>query len=672
MDLVIAEKPSVAMSIAKIIGANSKKDGYVEGENYIVSWCVGHLVGLSNAESYYEKYAKWNLENLPIIPKEFKTEILKNTKKQFLILKKLMSDNRVNNIICATDAGREGELIFRLLYEKTGCKKNIKRLWISSMEDEAIKNGFNNLKNGDCFIKLYESAYARAKADWLIGINGTRLYSLKYGDILGSTISVGRVMTPTLNMISKRTTEIKTFVPTEFFTIASNINGIVAESERFVSLNEAKDTLNALTSNKVICTKSDVVNKCIKAPLPYDLTTLQREANRFYGFTSQKTLNITQKLYENKQVTYPRTDSRYITEDMIKASLELGNKISNNNYDPSKIANNSKVNDHHAIIPTFKSLEAQDRGEDENKIYNLIKMRFLCSMLPDGIDVKGSYEFKVDNLKLKANQTSFKTLGYRELENNFLKKESEQSELIDIKEGEEFNFNPEIKSGLTSSPKQYTEDTLLSAMERAGNEDLDKSLDTEKKGIGTPATRAGIIEKLINLNYIKREKKKLISTELGDKIIEIIPEILKSAKLTAEWENELTKISDGTVDEKDFMENIEKMVYEIVNNTEEVKIDMNEKSLGKCTRCKEGNIVSRGKVYVCDNDCGWKIFKDNIWWNNKNKKLTDEILEKILSQGEVRIEGFKSNKTGGYYDANVSLEDTGQYINFVMNFNKEG
>lgn len=668
MKLVIAEKPSVASSIAKVIGADKKCNGYFEGGDYIVSWCVGHLVELAFANAYDPKYEKWNLLDLPIIPKQFKTVTSSSTKKQFNIVKSLLNDSKVNEVICATDAGREGELIFRLLYDKVNCKKPIKRLWISSLEDESISNGFKNLKPGADYDNLYISAFARAKADWLIGINATRFYSLKYRDYLNSLISVGRVMTPTLSMIVERTNNVKNFKPQEFYVIFSKIQDLIVESDRYETKDEALKEINNLKINKMKCVKNNVIEKKTRSPLPYDLTTLQREANRYYGLTSKKTLDITQKLYENKQVTYPRTDSRYVTEDMINSVLELANKIDKQDYNVAKIVNNAKVNDHHAIIPTLNSLSSNNRTEEENKIYNLIKMRFISSMLKDGVDIKGSYEFKVDDLILKANQSSIKELGFREYENNFFQKKIEASNFILINEGEEFEFLPEIKTGMTSPPKYYTEDTLLSAMERAGNEDLDESLDTEKEGIGTPATRASIIEKLIKLNYIERNKKNLVSTEIGENIDKLLPDFLKSPKLTADWENKLTLIANGRLSEREFMEEIEDLINKILSNQEEVKFKMEEKVIGKCTRCKEGNIVLRGKSYVCDNDCGWKIYKENIWWNNKGKKLTDEILKEILEKGEVRIEGFKSAKTGSHYPANVSLEDTGQYINFKMRF----
>lgn len=668
MKLVIAEKPSVASSIAKVIGANKKCNGYFEGGDYIVSWCVGHLVELAFANAYDPKYEKWNLSDLPIIPKQYKTVVSSGTKKQFNIVKSLLNDSKVNEVICATDAGREGELIFRLLYDKVNCKKPIKRLWISSLEDESISNGFKNLKPGEDYDNLYISAFARAKADWLIGINATRFYSLKYRDYLNSLISVGRVMTPTLNMIVERTNNVKNFKPQEFYVIFSKIQDLIVESDRYETKDEAFKEINNLKTNKMKCVKSNVIEKKTRSPLPYDLTTLQREANRYYGLTSKKTLDITQKLYENKQVTYPRTDSRYVTEDMINSVLELANKIDKQDYNVDKIVNNAKVNDHHAIIPTLNSLSSNNRSDEENKIYNLIKMRFISSMLKDGVDIKGSYEFKVDNLTLKANQSSIKELGFREYENTFFQKTIEANNFISINEGEEFEFLPQIKTGMTSPPKYYTEDTLLSAMERAGNEDLDDSLDTEKEGIGTPATRASIIEKLIKLNYIERNKKNLISTEVGENIDKLLPDFLKSPKLTADWENKLTLIANGRLSEREFMEEIEDLINKILNSQEEVKFKMEEKVIGKCTRCKEGNIVLRGKAYVCDNDCGWKIYKDNIWWKSKGKKLTDEILKEILEKGEVRIEGFKSAKTGSHYPANISLEDTGQYINFKMRF----
>ena len=677
MKLIVAEKPSVGSSIAKVVGANTKENGCISGNGYIVSWCVGHLVGLCNADDYDPKYQKWDIKDLPIIPTTWKTKVLKNTTKQFAILKKLMNDKRVDELICATDAGREGELIFKLVYDKIGSKKPVKRLWISSMEDKAIKKGMQNLKDASFYHNTYLSAMARAKSDWLIGINATRFYSCLYNNKLRS-VNVGRVMSPTLAMIVKRYQENTNFTSVPFFNIVAKNKDLEIKSiEKWDKKEDANNILSKISNSKLICTRKDIKQKEARSPLPYDLTTLQREANRMYGLSAQKTLDIVQGLYEAKQVTYPRTDSSYLTEDMEEMVKEIvkASNIDIKNMNIKKICNNKKVSDHHAIIPTLSSTkEKRNSNSDKDKIYNLILGKLLCSVSDNGLDEKGVYDFSADNINFRLNTSKRVIAGYRELEEEFFGKKTqdtiESNMPIEINENDALNVVYDITEGKTTPPKLFTEDTLLSAMERAGNEELDNNLDTEKSGIGTPATRSSIIEKLIKINYIKRARKNLVPTEAGIAVDSIIADELKDVKLTADWENKLTLISLGKYSDKEFIKNTEELISKIIKNTkrEEIK-GMEQKVIGICPRC--GNeITLNGQVYECVNNCGWKVFKNNYWWNKKKVKLTDEIMSELLAKGKVHITGFHSEKKNASYDADVVLDDTGEYINFKLVFEK--
>lgn len=684
MKLVIAEKPSVAMSIAEVLACKDRKDGYIEGNGYIISWCIGHLVGVANPESYDPLYSKWKYDDLPIAPDKWKLQVFKNTKKQFNILKKLMNEKEVNEIICATDSGREGELIFRLVYEKARCNKPFKRLWISSMEKSAITKGFNNLKNGNEFDNLYKSALARAKADWIVGINATRLFSVLYNQ----TLSVGRVQTPTLSLIVERQSDINNFKKEKFFNIDIQLEDFIATSNRTSDENEAIDLLEKVKGKQAIVVDIKKNTKTIKPPLLFDLTSLQREANKLFGFSAKQTLDYAQSLYEKKWITYPRTDSRYLNDEMKDGLIELierlGTNININNINFDRVINDKKVSDHHAIIITLESrkFKIEELPKGESTIYKLIETKILQALSKDRIEEHTEVILEVGNIEFKAKGKIILEEGFKEIENKYLKKiktsKKIEKEIIfpDLYKNQSFKIiNSKKKEGYTHPPKHYTEDTLLSAMERAGNEEIDKGLEVEKKGLGTPATRAGIIEKLISVGYIERKGRQLLPTDKGIGLVTIIPDELKSLKLTAEWENTLTNISLGEEDHEKFIREIELMINNLVKmysqilEESKVKFKSNKESLGKCPRCKSDVFEGKKNYYCSNRDCRFSLFKEDRFFVNKKKKLTKEMVESLLSEGIVIVKRFYSQKTGKYYDAFLYFEDTGKYINYKLKFN---
>lgn len=568
MKLVIAEKPSVAISIAKVIGATKKKDGYYEGNGYRVSWCVGHLVQMANPESYDEKYAKWNIKDLPIIPEEYKYVISKTTRKQFNILKKLMNDKEIDTVINACDAGREGESIFRLVYLQANCKKKIKRLWISSMEDSAIKDGFNNLKDGKDYDNLFESAQTRAIADWLVGMNISRLYSCLYKQ----NYSVGRVQTPTLSMIVKRDDEIANFKKEKYYTLELAFDGFSLSTDRIDSLDIAEDLKNSI-GDTITIKNVEEKEKITKPDLPFDLTTLQRECNKYFGFSAKQTLDYAQSLYEKKLITYPRTDSRCLTEDMITSIVN--NILGKNDFDTKRITtvfDSSKVTDHHAIIPTASSLDEDisKLPESETKVYRLILNKFHASvsypLIENTTKIVAEYESQGDIFEFKANGKVVVDKGFTKYLEEYKSKKSEDDVLPNINEGDTFDIkDKEIKEKFTTPPKHFTEDTLLKAMETAGNNALDKDIEVERKGLGTPATRAGIIENLIYKGFIERDKKNLVATHKGISLVTIVADNFKSAETTAKWEMELSDIAQGKSSKKVFLESIESEIKEAIS-----------------------------------------------------------------------------------------------------------
>ena len=563
MKLVIAEKPSVALSIAKVIGAKNKKDGYYEGNGYEVSWCVGHLIQMANPDAYDEKYAKWNIDDLPIIPSEYQYDVAKATKKQFNTLKKLMNDKEIDTVINACDAGREGEAIFRLVYLQANCKKKMKRLWISSMEDSAIKDGFDNLKDGKDYDNLFESAQARAIADWLVGMNISRLYSCLYKQ----NYSVGRVQTPTLSMIVKRDDEIANFKKEKYYTVELELDGFTLSTERIDSLEVAEQLKNLLENRIEI---ADVIQKekITKPDLPFDLTTLQRECNKYFGYSAKQTLDYAQNLYEKKLITYPRTDSRCLTEDMITSTVN--NILGKNDFDTERIKvvfNSKKVTDHHAIIPTVSSLseDISKLPESEAKVYRLISNKFHASVGYPLTQNTTKIVAEFDGFEFTSTGNVIKEEGFTKYFKEYKSKKNEESVLPEVNVGDVLEIKEkEIKEKYTKPPKHFTEDTLLKAMELAGNDALEKGVEVEREGLGTPATRAGIIENLIYKEFIERDKKNLIATPKGKSLIEIVADNFKSAEMTAQWEMQLSEISQGKTSKKEFLEAIESEINEVV------------------------------------------------------------------------------------------------------------
>ena len=563
MKLVIAEKPSVAISIAKVIGANKKKDGYYEGNGYRVSWCVGHLIQMANPDAYDEKYAKWNMADLPIIPSDYKYEVAKSTKKQFNILKKLMNDKEVDTVINACDAGREGESIFRLVYNQVICKKKMKRLWISSMEDSAIKEGFDNLKDGKDYDNLFESAKARAIADWLVGMNISRLYSCLYQQ----NYSVGRVQTPTLAMIVKRDDEVANFKKEKYYTVELSTNGFTLSTDRINDEVAAEQLLN-LVGDKIEIIDVIQKEKITKPDLPFDLTTLQRECNKYFGYSAKQTLDYAQSLYEKKLITYPRTDSRCLTEDMIVSTVN--NILGKNDFDTERIKvvfDSKKVTDHHAIIPTVSSLSEGLSGipESEAKVYRLISNKLHASVGYPLIENTTKIVASFDGFEFTSSGKVIKDDGFTKYLEEYKSKKNEDIELPDVKVGDVISIdNKDVKEKFTQPPKHFTEDTLLKSMEIAGNEALEKGVEVERKGLGTPATRAGIIENLIYKGFVERDKKNLIATHKGISLVTIVSDTFKSAETTAKWEMELADIAKGKSSKEKFLKDIESEIQEAV------------------------------------------------------------------------------------------------------------
>lgn len=692
MKLVLAEKPSVAQSLAKVLGANKRCDGYMEGNGYIVSWCVGHLVELSPPEAYDETYAKWRLSDLPILPATWKYQVSASTRKQFGILKKLMKRDDVESLVCATDAGREGELIFRLVYHQAGCRKPFKRLWISSMEDQAIKDGFAHLEPSTKYDALYEAALCRERADWIVGMNATRLFSCLYHQ----TLNIGRVMTPTLAMVVMRDAEIAAFKPKPFYTVQLRLNGITAASRRFDEKGDAQQLLaKCKETMKAVIKSMDRKEKTERAPLLYDLTGLQRDANRILGFTAQQTLDYTQALYEKKLVTYPRTDSRYLTDDMKPMLPTLISQVAEKigvdasalkSDDNTEIAvdvmcDSGKVSDHHAIIPT-KTMCATDFAElpsGEKAILQLIAVRLLCVAAPD-------HRYAEDTIVLTCGGEEFskkiKTVlfgGWKDIWQRFYPVKDKEKEaytgptlspdtIVSLSQAE-------IKEGKTTAPKRFTEDTLLSAMETAGAEDIPE--DAERKGLGTPATRAGTIEKLVQKGFMERKGDKktryLVSTDKGNSLITVMPEQIQSASMTADWEQKLLRMERGDYDSRDFMREITDMISGLVQNYEAVKgaktLMSDYKRVGACPCCQAA-VLEKQKGWFCSNkECRFVLWKDNAFFKSIGKHLSSGMVEKLLSDGRIRLKDCKSQKSGKNYNATLllSTEENGR-ANFHLEF----
>lgn len=691
MKLVIAEKNSVARSIAAVLGASEKKKGYLEGNGYWVSWCVGHLVELAAPSEYDEKYAKWRTEDLPILPVNWQFSVIESTKAQFNVLRTLMNDSRVTSIVCATDAGREGELIFRLVYSLCGCTKPVERLWISSLEDAAIAEGFRNLRPASEYDSLYHAALCRAQADWLVGINATRLFSTRYHQLL----NIGRVMTPTLALLVEREAQIQAFRSTPFYTVQLDCGLLSAISERLTERAEAERIAALCDGKEARISKLEQKERLEQPPRLYDLTSLQRDANRLLGYTAQQTLDYAQSLYEKKLASYPRTDSRYLTSHMENSTRMLVEqtvkvlplrKDGMFSCNVDQIIDNGKVTDHHALIPTsgIAGYDLLSLPAGERSLLTLLMVRLLCAVgTPCRIhETAVTLECEGVSFSLKGRQIT--ALGWKAMEKvyrNALK--SAPVEEISAQElpplNDQMTFLPvktSIQEGKTTPPKSYTEATLLSAMENAGAEETPN--DAERKGLGTPATRAGIIEKLVKTGQIERKRGKkscvLLPTQKGVSLITVLPEELQSPLLTAEWEHKLKQIEKGEREPSAFMEEITDMVRNLVRHgcpvsESSVLFAEETKSIGVCPRCGSA-VVERPKGFLCSNrDCRFALWQQNPFFAAKKQELTAAIVSALLKEGRAFVKGLYSPKTGKTYDAAIVLDDSGgQFVNFKLEF----
>ena len=684
MILVITEKPSVAQSLARVIGADKRHEGYLEGNGYLVSWCIGHLVELAPPDAYDEKLRKWRYEDLPVLPQEWKYEVSPGTKKQFEVLKKLMGRKDVERLICATDAGREGELIFRLVYHKAGCTKPFDRLWISSMEDSAIREGFRTLHPSFEYDNLYQAALCRERADWIVGINATRLFSCLYKQ----TLNVGRVMTPTLAMVVMRDAAIRAFSPEAFYTVQLELAGCSVTSRRFKDRSEAEELLNACKAEG----SADIVEvtrkeKTENPPLLYDLTSLQRDASRICGFTAQQTLDYLQSLYEKKVVTYPRTDSHYLTSDMkpglvslVHASSEkLGLMTDGTDLaaGAGRVINDSKVTDHHAILPTrhLKDADLRILSNGERKVLTLVTVRAASAISPpcrfDETVIRMTCGGEAFSLKGRT----ITDKGWHMIEEQLIppKTRKKEPDTGAFRQGIRIPIDKaSLNEGRTSPPAGYSEDTLLHSMETAGNggTDADGSEtaripeDAERRGLGTSATRAGVIEKLVKKGFLarSREKKKLLlkATDKGTALITVMPELIQSVALTADWEEKLLQIERGEYSPDRFMQEIEQMVTELVSTYEaagdpEILLP-SRKVTGKCPHCGS-DIIETGKGWKCTGrDCRFMIWKENAYFNSIGISLTEKMAEDLISNGRILVNSCLSKKSGKRYAAVITLE----------------
>ena len=687
--LIIAEKPSVAATIAAALGAKEKKDGYIAGNGCLVSWCVGHLVQLAEAAAYGEQYKKWSYDSLPILPQEWQYAVASDKGKQFKILKDLMHRADVSEVVNACDAGREGELIFRFVYDVAGCKKPMRRLWISSMEESAIKAGFASLKDGKEYDPLYSSALCRAKADWIIGINMTRLFSCLYG----KTLNVGRVQTPTLKMLVDRDAAITTFKKEKYYHVRLSLSGVEAASAKIHAADEAGNLKAACEAAQAVCTSVTREKKTVAPPKLFDLTSLQREANRIYGYTAKQTLDLAQSLYEKKLLTYPRTDSSYLTDDMGGTAAQIAALLAGKlpfmqgaDFTPeiSRLLDSKKVSDHHAIIPTMELAKADLAAlpESERNILTLAGARLLMACAAPHIFEAVTAVFSCVGQEFTAKGKTVLAEGWKGFERRFMatlkkKADTEDDEenalSLDVPpfaEGQTFD-NPQaaVTEHFTTPPKPHNEASLLSAMERAGNEETDP--DAERRGLGTPATRAAIIEKLVNGGFVERKGKQLIPTKSGIELVCVLPEVLTSPQLTADWENNLTQIAKGNADPDSFMTGIETMTRELVStypflsDKEKERFKEEKPVIGKCPRCG-ANIYEGRKNYYCANrDCAFTMWKNDRFFEERKVTFSPKIAAALLKDGKAKVKKLYSPKTGKTYDGTILLADTGgKYVNY--------
>ena len=674
--LVIAEKPSVAQSYAKNLSAYKKQDGYMEGENCLVSWCLGHLAEYARPEEYDERYAKWQFDDLPIIPEKWKLQVSADKKKQFSVLKELMNREDIEYLLNGCDAGREGELIFQRVYDLSGCRKPVRRLWISSMEDEAIKNGFREMQDASLYRNLCMAAVCRAQADWLIGMNATRAYTTKYF----KKLVVGRVQTPTLAMLTERQDRIEHFQKETFYRVELTDGKLVAVSENITNKTDAELLAALCDGSEAIITELKREQKKVSPPKLYDLTSLQREAHRYFGFTAKKTLDLLQELYEEKLVTYPRTDSRFVTEDMIGTVEELAGKMplmlpfveyGQLGHNIKRVVNNEKVADHHAILPTKEAVEKgiMDLPVDKKNLMILIGQQVLQAVGEDYLYEQTDVTVNCQKNEFTARGKTAVQMGFKDVEKAFrshcVKTEKEDSDRqLEIPYGYQkgmqlFNVKAETSIHYTSPPKSFNEDTLLAAMETAGNKEFDEK--TEKKGLGTPATRASTIEKLVASGYAQRKGKQIIPTAEGRELIRVMPENLKSAGLTAEWENRLLLMERGELNGEQFMEGIVTMLEEILNGCRKIpeeernRFQTAKELIGKCPVCGSDIFEGKRNFYCSNRQCDFALWKDNRFLEGMEKKLDKKMAKELLDKACTHVKGLYSKKKDARFDADLLM-----------------
>ena len=674
--LVIAEKPSVAQSYAKNLSAYKKQDGYMEGENCLVSWCLGHLAEYARPEEYDERYAKWQFDDLPIIPEKWKLQVSADKKKQFSVLKELMNREDIEDLVNGCDAGREGELIFQRVYDLSGCRKPVRRLWISSMEDEAIKNGFREMQDASLYRNLCMAAVCRAQADWLIGMNATRAYTTKYF----KKLVVGRVQTPTLAMLTERQDRIEHFQKETFYRVELTDGKLVAVSENITNKTDAELLAALCDGSEAIITELKREQKKVSPPKLYDLTSLQREANRYFGFTAKKTLDLLQELYEEKLVTYPRTDSRFVTEDMIGTVEELAGKMPlmlpfveywQLGHNIKRVVNNKKVSDHHAILPTKEAVEKgiMDLPVDKKNLMILIGQQVLQAVGEDYLYEQTDVTVNCQKNEFTARGKTAVQMGFKDVEKAFrshcVKTEKEDSDRqLEIPYGYQkgmqlFNVKAETSIHYTSPPKSFNEDTLLAAMETAGNKEFDEK--TEKKGLGTPATRASTIEKLVASGYAQRKGKQIIPTAEGRELIRVMPENLKSAGLTAEWENRLLLMERGELNGEQFMDDIVTMLEEILNGCRKIpeeernRFQTAKELIGKCPVCGSDIFEGKRNFYCSNRQCDFALWKDNRFLEGMEKKLDKKMAKELLDKACTHVKGLYSKKKDARFDADLLM-----------------
>ena len=671
--LVIAEKPSVAMSIAKVLGATARKEGHMEGGGWLVSWCIGHLAGLAEPAVYNPSYDKWRREDLPILPENWRFIIGKDKREQFDVLRTLLRRKDVSEVVNACDAGWEGELIFRTAYHLAGCTKPMRRLWISSMEDSAIREGFENLHPGQDYDGLHQAALCRQKADWLVGINATRLFSVLYG----RTLNIGRVMSPTLALIVQREAEIAAFEPVPFYTVELDCGGVTPTGERA----DCKEDAAACEGGTVSVQTWEHREKSEKPPALYDLTTLQRDVNRILGYTAQQTLDYLQALYEKKLCTYPRTDSRYLTDDMesavpalVSAAVTICGAEVAGTISAAQVCSSAKVSDHHAVVPTTSAvaadLTALPLGEHE--ILRLVSLSLIRAVCPPYRYTETSLTAECDGQTFSAKGKTVLDLGWR-----VYAPPSEDAALPDtLAEGQTLAVDAvQVKEGKTAPPKHFTEDTILQSMETAGAGEMPE--DAERKGIGTPTTRASILEKLVATGLVERKKAKkitnLLPTQAGNSLVTVLPEVLQSPLLTADWEQRLGEVERGELSPEDFMAGIAAMVDELVKTYRPVPgaavlFPSDKEAVGPCPRCG-GAVTESKKGFFCENrECRFVLWKDSKFFTAKKKTLTKSVAAALLNKGRVKLTGCFSEKTGKTYDATAVLEDDGTKTNYKLVF----